>query len=161
MTHQTHRPARRPASRLRRSAAVALLPLAVACGGGEGEDTADRKRAAPAPTAVTAAPEAGVVAPAKVEVIAGLTGCTAEIRIDADELREGVCRTEQGEYRITTFPEERFKVIWLDSAAVYGGTYLVGTQWVVSAKPELLAGFRSRLGGTVRELRGTGSATTP
>lgn len=161
MTHQTHRPVRRPASRLRRSAAVALLPLAVACGGGEGEDTADRKRAAPAPTAVTAAPEAGVVAPAKVEVIAGLTGCTAEIRIDADELREGVCRTEQGEYRITTFPEERFKVIWLDSAAVYGGKYLVGTQWVVSAKPELLAGFRSRLGGTVQELRGTGSATTP
>ncbi|MFJ2890565.1 hypothetical protein ACIO53_31370 [Streptomyces sp. NPDC087305] len=161
MTLQPHRPARRPASRLRKSAAVALLPLAVACGGGEGEDAADRKRAAPTPTAVTAAPEAGVVAPAKVEVIAGLTGCTAEIRIDADELREGVCRTEQGEYRITTFPEERFKVIWLDSAAIYGGEYLVGTQWVVSAKPELLAGFRSRLGGTVQELRGTGSATAP
>ena len=159
MTLQPHRPARRPTSRLRKSAAVALLPLAVACGGGEGEDTADRRRAAP--TAVTAAPEAGVVAPAKVEVIAGLTGCTAEIRIDADELREGVCRTEQGEYRITTFPEERFKVIWLDSAAIYGGEYLVGTQWVVSAKPELLAGFRSRLGGTVQELRGTGSATAP
>ncbi|MFJ8056059.1 hypothetical protein [Streptomyces sp. NPDC096142] len=159
-TSQVHRPARRSASRLRRGAALALLPLAVACGGGEADD-AGRKRAAPASAAVTAAPEAGVVAPAKVEVIAGLTGCTAEIRIDADELREGVCRTELGEYRITTFPEERFKVTWLDSAAVYGGKYLVGTRWVVSAKPELLAGFRSRLGGTVRELRGTGAATAP
>ncbi|MFD4874960.1 hypothetical protein ACFWOB_16600 [Streptomyces sp. NPDC058420] len=156
--HQTQQssPRRGHTSRLRRGAALALLPLAVACGGGE--DSAEGRRKA-IPTAVTAAPEAGVVAPAKVEVIAGLTGCTAEIRIDADELREGVCRTEQGEYRITTFPEERFKVTWLDSAAIYGGKYLVGTQWVVSAEPELLAGFRSRLGGTVQELRGTGSAT--
>ncbi|MGR3872758.1 hypothetical protein ACUXZZ_29885 [Streptomyces graminifolii] len=162
MTHQTRQlSSRAHTSRLRKSAALAPLPLAVACGGGEGDDTADRKRAASTRAVVTAAPEAGVVAPAKVEVIAGLTGCTAEIRIDADELREGVCRTEQGEYRITTFPEERFKVIWLDSAAVYGGKYLVGTRWVVSAKPELLAGFRSRLGGTVQELRGTGSATAP
>jgi hypothetical protein len=161
MTHhqaQQSSPRRGHTSRLRRGAALALLPLAVACGGGE--DSAEGRRKA-IPTAVTAAPEAGVVAPAKVEVIAGLTGCTAEIRIDADEFREGVCRTEQGEYRITTFPEERFKVTWLDSAAIYGGKYLVGTQWVVSAEPELLAGFRSRLGGTVQDLRGTGSATAP
>ncbi|WP_416965615.1 hypothetical protein [Streptomyces sp. Agncl-13] len=161
--HQTqHSSSRRgQTSRLRRGAALALLPLAVACGGGEGDGDADRKRAAATRTAVTAAPEAGVVAPAKVEVIAGLTGCTAEIRIDAEELREGLCRTEQGEYRITTFPEERFKVTWLDSAAVYGGKYLVGTRWVVSAVPELLEGFRSRLGGTVQELRSIGPTVAP
>lgn len=164
VTHQTQQqPSSRRghASRLRRSAALALLPLAVACGGGEGDDAAERKRASAARTAVTAAPEAGVVAPAKVEVIAGLTGCTAEIRVDADELREGVCRTKQGEYRITTFPEERFKVTWLDTAAIYGGKYLVGNRWVVSARPELLEGFRSRLGGTVEELRGVGPTTSP
>ncbi|MFJ9628150.1 hypothetical protein ACIQPR_29805 [Streptomyces sp. NPDC091280] len=156
---QTRPPASRgPASRLRRGAAFALLPLAVACGGGDDEGTAaERKRVA----TVTAAPEAGVVAPAKVEVIAGLTGCTAEIRIEAEELREGQCRTKQGDYRITTFPEERFKVTWLDTAAVYGGKYLVGTRWVVSARPELLAGFRARLGGTVQELRGVGPAASP
>ncbi|WP_405993524.1 hypothetical protein [Streptomyces sp. NBC_00986] len=153
--HQTPQssPRRGHTSRLRQGAALALLPLAVACGGGE--DSAEGRRKA-TPTAVTAAPEAGVVAPAKVEVIAGLTGCTAEIRIEAEELREGLCRTKQGEYRITTFPEERFKVTWLDSAAIYGGKYLVGTRWVVSAVPELLEGFRSRLGGTVQELRSMG-----
>ncbi|WP_019060251.1 hypothetical protein [Streptomyces prunicolor] len=161
MTHQTHQ-TRRPtrghtfASRLRRGAALALLPLAVACGGGE--DSAEEKRKS-ATAAVTAAPEAGVVAPAKVEVIAGLTGCTADIRVEAEELREGLCRTKQGEYRITTFPEERFKVTWLDSAAMYGGKYLVGTRWVVSATPELLEGFRSRLGGTVQELRSIAPTT--
>lgn len=156
VTPQTQQPPRRPTARLRHGAALALLPLAVACGGGEDGGAAERKRAS-----VTAAPEAGVVAPAKVEVIAGLTGCTAEIRIDAEELREGVCRTKRGEYRITTFPEDRFQVIWLDSAAVYGGKYLVGTRWVVSARPELLDGFRSRLGGTVRELRGIGPTPAP
>ncbi|MFJ9379719.1 hypothetical protein [Streptomyces sp. NPDC101455] len=156
--HQTQQasPRRGHTSRLRRGAALALLPLAVACGGGEEEGK--RKSAA---TSVTAAPEAGVVAPAKVEVIAGLTGCTAEIRVEAEELREGLCRTKQGEYRITTFPEERFKVTWLDSAAIYGGKYLVGTRWVVSAVPELLEGFRSRLGGTVQELRSIGPTTAP
>ena len=162
MTHQTPQARRRPTrgntstSRLRRGAALALLPLAVACGGGE--DSAEEKRRS-ATAAVTAAPEAGVVAPAKVEVIAGLTGCTAEIRVEAEELREGLCRTKQGEYRITTFPEERFKVTWLDSAAMYGGKYLVGTRWVVSATPELLEGFRSRLGGTVQELRSIAPTT--
>ena len=160
VTHQTQQPNRHRTAglRLRRGAALALLPLAVACGGGEDDGEGRRKSAAPS---VTAAPEAGVVAPAKVEVIAGLTGCTAEIRIEAEELREGQCRTKQGEYRITTFPEERFKVTWLDTAAVYGGKYLVGTRWVVSARPELLEGFRARLGGTVQELRGVGPAASP
>ncbi|MEV0483404.1 hypothetical protein AB0I69_22730 [Streptomyces sp. NPDC050508] len=158
MTHRTQQPYRGHTARLRRGAAIALFPLAVACGGGEDDAAADRKKVA----AVTAAPEAGVVAPAKVEVIAGLTGCTAEIRVEAQELREGQCRTKQGEYRITTFPEERFKVTWLDTAAVYGGKYLVGTRWVVSAPPELLAGFRSRLGGSVEDLGGVGpSASAP
>ncbi|MFJ5307556.1 hypothetical protein [Streptomyces sp. NPDC088350] len=161
MTHQTQQSSSRAhTSRLRRGAALALLPLAVACGGGEDDGAAERKKAS-ASAVVTGAPEAGVVAPAKVEVIAGLTGCTAEIRIEAEELREGQCRTKQGDYRITTFPEERFKVTWLDTAAMYGGKYLVGTRWVVSARPELLEGFRSRLGGTVRELRPIAPTTAP
>lgn len=159
MTHQTPQSSPRAhTARLRRGAVLALLPLAVACGGGE--DVAEGRRKA-TPTSVTAAPEAGVVAPARVEVIAGLTGCTAEIRIEAEELREGQCRTEQGEYRITTFPEERYKETWLDTAAMYGGKYLVGTRWVVSASPELLEGFRSRLGGAVRELRPVAPTTAP
>ncbi|MFD5479726.1 hypothetical protein [Streptomyces hawaiiensis] len=121
-------------------------------GGGVGAPRADGK-AAPS---VTAAPAAGVVAPAKVEVIAGLTGCEAKIRTEADELREGVCRTEKGDYLITTFPEEKLKETWLEAARVYGGTYLVGTRWVVSGKPALLESFRAKLGGTIRELRGIG-----
>ncbi|MFD5160949.1 hypothetical protein ACFWMJ_23205 [Streptomyces hawaiiensis] len=150
---------RRTPSRARRLPTVAaaagvlvVLPLVTACGGGDGAPSADGK-AAPS---VTAAPAAGVVAPAKVEVIAGLTGCEAKIRTEADELREGVCRTEKGDYLITTFPEEKLKETWLEAARVYGGTYLVGTRWVVSGKPALLESFRAKLGGTTRELRGIG-----
>ncbi|MFI9766178.1 hypothetical protein ACIHJG_04845 [Streptomyces sp. NPDC052415] len=107
---------------------------------------------------MSAAPAAEVVAPAKVEVIAGLTGCEAKIRIEADELRQGVCRTKKADWLITTFPEEKYKETWLDSARVYGGTHLVGPRWVVSAKPELLETLRDRLGGTIRRLQGVGPA---
>ncbi|MGW0498366.1 hypothetical protein ACWD0Z_23940 [Streptomyces sp. NPDC003007] len=148
------RSTRRTPSRARRRAAVtagvlAVLPLVTACGGGD-------DRGAAVPPSVSAAPAAGVVAPAKVEVIAGLTGCKAKIRTEADELREGVCHTEKGAYLITTFPEEKFKETWLESARVYGGTYLVGMRWVVSAKPAMLEPLRAKLGGTVRKLTGVG-----
>ncbi|MFF3333838.1 hypothetical protein ACFYWX_30540 [Streptomyces sp. NPDC002888] len=135
------------------TASLALLPLATACSGSNDDASADSE-----PTEVSAAPAAGVVAPAKVEVIAGLIGCTAKIRIDADELREGVCHAKKADYIITTFPEEKYKDTWLDSASIYGGTYLVGTRWVVAAKPEQLGGLRSKLGGTVQQLGGVNPA---
>ncbi|GGU28985.1 hypothetical protein ACH4HG_14095 [Streptomyces coeruleorubidus] len=151
---------RRPLSRAHRlraaapAAALVVLPLVTACGGGDdAEPAAGGRTATPSQSA---APAAGVVAPAKVEVIAGLTGCKVKIRTEADELREGVCHTKKGDYLITTFPEEKLKETWLESAGVYGGKYLVGMRWVVSAKPEMLEPLRAKLGGTVRELQGIG-----
>ncbi|MET9814769.1 hypothetical protein [Streptomyces sp. NPDC006355] len=134
---------------------LAALLLVTACGGGDG----DKAAATPSGSAArgSAAPAAGVVAPAKVEVIAGLAGCTAKIRTEADELREGVCHTAKGDFLITTFPEERLKETWLESARVYGGKYLVGMRWVVSAEPEMLEPLRAKLGGTIRELSGIGT----
>ncbi|AXE90252.1 hypothetical protein [Streptomyces sp. Go-475] len=183
MSHQPPlvRPARRTPSRARRLRAVAAagvlaaLLLVTACGGGDGDTAAvtpsgsaasaseasgsEASGSAASGSAAkgSAAPAAGVVAPAKVEVIAGLAGCTAKIRTEADELREGVCHTAKGDFLITTFPEERLKDTWLESARVYGGTYLVGMRWVVSAKPETLEPLRAKLGGTIRELSGIGA----
>ncbi|MEV7450974.1 hypothetical protein ACFW20_15115 [Streptomyces nigra] len=138
------------------AAGLAPLLLATACGGGDSGSAA----ASSGPPKVSAT-EAGVVAPAKIEVIAGLTGCKVKIRTEADELREGVCRTKQGDYLVTTFPEERLKRTWLDSASVYGGTYLVGTRWVVSGKPAVLERLRPRIGGTMEQLRGIGPSAGP
>ena len=129
---------------------LALMPLVGACSGGEDDPASQGKQA------VAAAPAAGVVAPAKVEVIAGLTGCKANIRVEAEQLREGLCHTKQGDYLITTFPEDRYQQAWLSTASMYGGKYLVGKRWVVAAKPKALERFREKLGGTIRQLRGVG-----
>ncbi|MBV1939052.1 hypothetical protein [Streptomyces sp. BV286] len=127
---------------------LALLPLATACSG-DGGGAAESKQTK---TSARSAPSAGVVAPAKVEVIATLTGCKVKIRTDAEELREGVCRTAAGDYLITTFPAEKYKLTWLDSAAIYGGKYLVGPQWAISAKPKMLEPLRAKVGGTIQDL---------
>ncbi len=150
-----------PTARLMRGAAfaasLAVLPLATACSGGADDTSVSGK-----PTKISASPAAQLVAPAKVEVIANLTGCKPKIRINADELRQGVCHTPKVDYLITTFPEEKYKQIWLDSAAMYGGKYLVGTRWIVSAKePEMLETFQAKLGGTIQQLRGMGPTPAP
>ncbi|MGW3953494.1 hypothetical protein ACWEKM_21865 [Streptomyces sp. NPDC004752] len=137
---------------------LALLPLSAACGGGEG-DAARESRASKSPA--ISAVQAQVVAPAKVEVIARLTNCKAKIRIEADELRQGVCHTERADYLITTFPEERFQRTWLDTAAMYQGDFLVGSRWVISAEPESLERFRSTTGGTIVHMSGMGPSPAP
>lgn len=147
------------AASLRRAAVVAslaILPLTTACSGGE-----DKAAEEAGPSKISAAPAAGVVAPAKVEVIASLTGCKPKIRIEADQLRQGLCHTKEVDYLITTFPEEKYKQTWLDSAAIYGGKYLVGTRWIVSAKkPEMLEKFRTKIGGNIQQLQGIGPKPT-
>ncbi|MFJ3672795.1 hypothetical protein ACIPSE_40680 [Streptomyces sp. NPDC090106] len=134
--------------------AVACLAPALGCSGG-----GDGGSRAAAGSTVTAAPAGGVVAPARVEVIGGLLGCEVSIRTEAEELREGVCHGTAGDYLITTFPEDRLKDTWLDAASVYGGTYLVGTQWVVSAKPALLKKARPEIGGELQDLSGASGTT--
>jgi hypothetical protein len=101
------------------------------------------------------------VAPAKVEVIAGLTGCKAKIRVEAEELRQGICHTKKSDYLITTFPQDKFRQVWLESAAMYGGKHLVGFRWVVSAEPAMLEQLRPKLGGTIEQLRGMGPTPGP
>ncbi|MFE9503342.1 hypothetical protein ACFYO6_12580 [Streptomyces anthocyanicus] len=129
--------------------ALALVPLTTACG--PGQDTGGGR---PSQSSV---PAAAAVAPAKVEVIADLTGCEPNIRVEATELREGICHTAQGDFLITTFPEEKYKRTWLETARVYGGTYLVGTRWVVSAERKTLEPLRKKIGGDIRRLESFGS----
>lgn len=128
------------------AASLAVLPLAAACGGGGGGGKAGDR------ATDESSPVAAVVAPAKVEVIAQLTGCKVKIRTEAEELREGVCRTTDGDYLITTFPKDELKEVWLESAAMYGGKYLVGPRWAISAEPDVLEPLKAKVGGTIRDL---------
>lgn len=125
---------------------VAVLPVLAACGGGDDGKAADKSEDD------GSSPVAAVVAPAKVEVLAQLTGCEVKIRTEAEELREGVCRTAAGDYLITTFPEEELKVTWLEAAAIYGGKYLVGPRWAISGKEEVIAPMRDEVGGEIQDV---------
>jgi hypothetical protein len=85
-----------------------------------------------------------------VEQVAARLDCKPSIRTDADELRQGICETAGGEFSVTTFPEEKFKLIWLDAAAGWGGWYVVGPKWAVSANTKNEAANRQKkLGGTL------------
>lgn len=140
--------------RIRTVAVVfALFSLTVGCSSGGSEPAAKEGASAEA--------AAQVVAPAKVEVIAGLTGCTAAIRIEAEELRQGSCRTAKGEYIIATFPKDSLKDTWLDAASVYGGTYIVGPQWAVGGKEDVLRKLQPSIGGQLVQLTGNGPSPLP
>ncbi|MFJ3876497.1 hypothetical protein ACIPW5_03440 [Streptomyces sp. NPDC090077] len=85
-----------------------------------------------------------------VEELASALGCTAESVTEADELRQGACSTGQGAYRLTTFTAEEGLRSWLAETRTYGGVYLVGDRWVVTApSAEALTALRERMGGTV------------
>ncbi|WP_053633093.1 MULTISPECIES: hypothetical protein [unclassified Streptomyces] len=133
----------RPAHRIRPSfAAVAAACAAVLlCGGCSGDTTA------PAGSAKAASPAAPGTS---IEEIATAIGCTAEVSVDADELRQGGCETGQGAYRMATFAAQKGLRAWLDEARAYGGVYLVGDRWVVTTQStDALNALRERLGGSV------------
>ncbi|WP_330175101.1 hypothetical protein OG875_17150 [Streptomyces sp. NBC_01498] len=125
-----------------------LLPLlAMGCSA----DPAGRT-SSPPPKA-TATPAASA-APANIEKIASMTDCAPEMRADAEELRQAVCVTAEGNWIVTTFPTEKLKLTWLDTASMYGGTYLVGPKWAIGAEPQLLERLRPKVGGELQKLRG-------
>ncbi|MGW0366936.1 hypothetical protein [Streptomyces sp. NPDC002990] len=88
--------------------------------------------------------------PTSIEAIATAIGCTAEVNVQAEELREGGCVTGQDTYRMITFAAEPGLRVWLSEARNYGGSYLVGDRWVVTTpSAQALTALRARLGGTV------------
>lgn len=148
MTAPRAHPARATLAALAAPLLLALLaPLAIGCSA----DPAAEEGASPRKATATAVPSA---APASIEKIASMTGCAAEMRTDAEELREAVCVTSEGNWIVTTFPTEKLKRTWLDTASMYGGTYLVGPKWAIGAEPVLLKKLRKKVGGEVEELRG-------
>ncbi|MEV0779615.1 hypothetical protein [Streptomyces sp. NPDC050428] len=131
---------------------LSLVSLVMGCSA-DPADPADPAARANTPRKTTATP-IPAPAPASIEKIASMTGCAAEMRTDADELREAVCVTAEGNWIVTTFPTEKLKLTWLDTASMYGGTYLVGPRWAIGAEPQLLKSLRTTVGGELQALRG-------
>jgi hypothetical protein len=137
-------------------AAAAVLTLGACESGAEDEE---RKRSGGAASAEPSVPRARA---AEVEELAGSVGCTAKIIMEVDDYRQGTCETDQAEYVFLSFTTEVGKRGWLDAAQMYGGVYLVGKRWVLSATPaQYMTTARAELGGTVEERGSYGSTPSP
>ncbi|MFF3209071.1 hypothetical protein ACFYYB_00280 [Streptomyces sp. NPDC002886] len=104
----------------------------------------DRGRAASPPPAPGPAPE-------PLDRIAAALGCgSPEVTVDAQEVREGACAVGAQAFRLATFSTEQGRAAWLSESRQYGGTYLVGERWIITApSADALTPARDRLGGTL------------
>ncbi|MFI7129221.1 hypothetical protein ACIBQ1_26205 [Nonomuraea sp. NPDC050153] len=94
-----------------------------------------------------------------VEQLAATIGCTAEITLKALDYRKGECTRDGIPYVFLDFVTAEGQREWLDYAEMYGGLYLVGDRWALSAKSKSFMQELSRkLGGKVEE-HGPGAST--
>ena len=129
-------------------ATLALVGIATLAGCGSATASSSIGTAATHPASTGPAVPTAVAG--TVEQVAARLGCTPEIRTEAEELREGVCATADGQFTVTTFPREDLKLTWLDAAAGWGGWYVVGPRWAVGVPTkELASTFRQKVGGSL------------
>jgi hypothetical protein len=150
------RPGRRrrpllPAFGLPALAAASAL-LLTGCGSG-GPDTA--------PAGATSSPGA-TARPMTIEQLAEKVGCAAKITLKAKDYRQAACETSKGQVTFLDFQTAKGQSAWLDYAEMYGGIYLSGNRWVVTASTmPYLESLRGELGGKIEEQGGYGSSPSP
>ena len=87
-----------------------------------------------------------------VEQLAATIGCTAEITLKAMDYRKGECTTDGIPYVFLDFQTSTGQREWLDYAEMYGGLYLVGDRWALSAKSKsFMQELSGKVGGKVEE----------
>lgn len=97
-----------------------------------------------------------------VKQLAAAVGCTAKITSKAADYREATCKASGVEHVFLDFDTAAGQRAWLDYAEMYGGVYLVGNRWVLSAKSkEYMQTLSTKLGGTVEEQGAYGSSPAP
>ncbi|MFF7651368.1 hypothetical protein ACFZCY_16165 [Streptomyces sp. NPDC007983] len=91
--------------------------------------------------------------PAALTQIADAIGCKATIVTEADELRQGACKSSKGDrYTMVTFATEKGQTDWLNTSKDYGGMYLVGARWSVTGQSSgSLEPLRAKLGGDIEQ----------
>ncbi|MFJ7271047.1 hypothetical protein ACIQV3_31135 [Streptomyces sp. NPDC099050] len=136
---------------LRAPRAIALLAALLCTGCTAGAGSTGPGSTGPGNTgAGSAAPPPPAPAPEPLDRIAAALGCSPEVTVDAQEVREGACAVGAQAFRLATFSTARGRAAWLSESRQYGGTYLVGERWVITApSADALAPARARLGGTL------------
>ncbi|GIH26895.1 hypothetical protein Aph01nite_52050 [Acrocarpospora phusangensis] len=93
-----------------------------------------------------AKPAAG---PATLEELAAKIGCTLSVQGQGKDLRQGSCSGQGNPLTLVTFDTDVNQKDWLTAAEAYGGTYLIGTRWVVVGQPDVIDPLAGKLGGRV------------
>ncbi|MGV9456177.1 hypothetical protein [Streptomyces sp. NPDC003635] len=86
------------------------------------------------------------------EQLAAEVSCAPDIQIDADDIRQAICKDADGKFILATFATDRGQREWINGAKDYGGHYLVGRKWVaVGDETSTLTALRETLGGDLEE----------
>jgi hypothetical protein len=126
--------------------ALTAALLLAGCGGGSGNGGEERTAASK-----SAAPTAR---PMTLEAMGKAVGCTTAPQEAGKTLdfRQGVCTSADAQFVLLTFDKAEGQRAWLDTAMIYGGVYLVGDRWVLSADPRSeMEKLRGELGGKIEE----------
>lgn len=91
--------------------------------------------------------------PPTVEKLASAVGCKAKLRKGkVEDFRQGICDIGKQRYTMVTFEDNKAKRDYLEFSKAYGGTYLVGSRWIVVGEPpSKLAKVQGKYGGTIEE----------
>jgi hypothetical protein len=134
------------AKRARLLAPLIALPLAVACGGADGE-SADAAGAGHHGTQA-AAKQAQVYT---IDELAKEIGCgKPKVQVKAADITSGYCDAGKQRYFLNTFPSLESMRAWAAEEQGWGSV-LVGNQWAIGVAPEsLLPELQAKLGGTIQ-----------
>lgn len=94
--------------------------------------------------------KAAAVPPAatgSLEHLAAEVKCTPDMQIDADEVRQAICKRDKEKYILATFSTDRGQREWINTAKDYGGYYLVGRKWTAVGHQDVVKRLRATLGG--------------
>lgn len=86
-----------------------------------------------------------------VEQLAERIGCTPEFQGRTSDFRQAACSTDATRYMLLDFTTDDKKKTWLETALLYGATYLVGEKWALtSLEVADMERLRGEIGGTLR-----------
>jgi hypothetical protein len=86
-----------------------------------------------------------------VEELADRIGCEPRFQGRTSDFRQAACTTAATRYMLLDFTTEEKKQVWLDTALLYGATYLVGEKWALtSLEVADMERLRGQIGGTLQ-----------
>ena len=128
-----------------------VVTIVAGCGAAESAgDTAAPSTAAPTTTTEVSSPAKALT----VDQMAAALGCVPKPMVKAADFRQVNCVAPKGKLVLLDFDTVEGMRAWLDTAQLYGGIYLVGDRWALSADTvEYMEDLRTEWGGAIEGRR--------